>query len=1175
MFQLDAQSPGGVSSGATNQMWLDANQLTLNNGDPVVSWTDMSVAGNDATIAFPVRQPTFNTAQVNGLPSVVFDGSDFLQTTGIAAMNVGTITQFVVFDGSPANHNGVMLAGRYTEHSQFVMNYRANGNIRTWVIQPPNTTNGNITAINSSYQVLSGVWDAGTGDVTSYKNGTSFGTNNGATTAPTGNAYYRIGANSAGASYFFNGGIAEAILYSSVLNSAEKNIVDNYLAAKYNLPVANDYYSFEATHGRDLVGVGQESDGSNTTAIGGGILQLSNPTTFVDGDYVMAGHDGAILTPANTVDVPVVGNVRFDRVWRVDIQGGTETVDITFDLSTVSLGAPAGYRLLVDADGVFATGATQTAGVYNVPAQTVTFSGISLTAGQYVTLMNNSTAIQSTGVTTDWHTTTTWDCGCIPVLGNQVTILAGHTVDINGTDAQAGALTIDATGILTFSGGDKLTLDGDFTNNGSVTAGLGEFDFTSTAAQTISGATSFYDITINNAAGVTVSSGPNGIQGLLDVTSGTITTGGFVTMLSNSSGSGAIKNPVAGIIVGDLTVQRYVNESNKWYLLASPLTDADLEDWNQEFEMQGFPGTEWFPATSSVYFYDETAIVSDWNDGFLMPTSTADIATNGLGWDAYIDDDGIATGPRSIDLTGTPQLGDGITLNGTNSNTLVDPDENGWNLFANPYAAPFTWGNVAKSNVIAGYRKGSTGAFVALNNGSTIATGEGFWVQVNVGGGSMTFDANDVTGTNADTYNQRQSSFTDGDVTYFNLKLIFDSGSEDLIEVGFAPNATNNLDMGKDAIKLNSSNYNNPNLSIEIANRHYARNIFDENVNNLEIPLNIFTEVPVSVTDNYDLVFEGMDDLLKMNKHFQLEDRATGDFYDILGDTTFSMSMFDTVTVTRFFLQVNEPLNIISLADVSCSGAADGKIIVAGNGAGAHTYIWKDGLGNILKTTNNQLGADSLTLLVGDLYSVEIQNNGTYGTTVYDFVINEPTAIASSFSINEDNNMINWGYSNDVDTMQVEINKMISFFNESTGENTYLWDFGDLTSSSQENASKTYFTLGTYKVELTAGNGACDDVSQKYITVNSPTGIEETNLLNNFTVINIENGILVSLNNEDSKDVSFSIINSLGQEVFSKDVNAEINHQERIKLDNAQGVYLVTVRDSKNTKTKKIVLSKK
>ena len=445
----------------------------------------------------------------------------------------------------------------------------------------------------------------------------------------------------------------------------------------------------------------------------------------------MACDDGVSLTPINTVHVPhpaLWG--RYGKVLRSDITGTPGMVTVTFDLSAYSIGDPDSNVLLVDADGVFASGAIEYGGIYDAPTQTVSFPNITLADGDYFTLANGAIQIISTGVTSDWHTTTTWNCNCVPGLGTQVQILGAHTVDINGQNAGVGDLIIDGT--LTFLSTDTLVIDENLTNNNTLTSGTGTVSFASTGgAQTIDGTQGFYNLIVNNTSGVSINSGSSTIQGFLDVQSGSFSTNNSVTMLSTSSGSGALKNPASGSIVGDLTVQRYLDEGDSWYLLASPLTDAIIEDWNTEIEMQGFTGTEW-PDTpnSSVYYYDETATGPTQYDGYKIPSNTTDVLTNTLGWDIYIATDMYGSVPRMIDLTGTPKLGNGIVISGTYTTNLGDPTADGQSLVGNPYQSPVLVGNLTTAGSYdRSYRKITDGSYKVYQNTDIISPGEGFWLH--------------------------------------------------------------------------------------------------------------------------------------------------------------------------------------------------------------------------------------------------------------------------------------------------------------------------------------------------------------------------------------------------------------------------------------------------------------
>src|SRR5690606_32631685 len=129
---------------------------------------------------------------------------------------------------------------------------------------------------------------------------------------PSGSLGVTLAANWTG-NYFLDVLIAEHITYSSALSSAEVNIIENYLAAKYNLTINNDMYAHQATYGNDVIGLGQESDGNNLSAQGTSNLSISI-ASLNDGEYIFAGHNNAGYS-ANIADVPT-NYSRYNQVWR-------------------------------------------------------------------------------------------------------------------------------------------------------------------------------------------------------------------------------------------------------------------------------------------------------------------------------------------------------------------------------------------------------------------------------------------------------------------------------------------------------------------------------------------------------------------------------------------------------------------------------------------------------------------------------------------------------------------------------------------------------------------------------------------------------------------------------------------------------------------------------------------
>ncbi|MDQ3109050.1 MAG: PKD domain-containing protein [Bacteroidota bacterium] len=75
----------------------------------------------------------------------------------------------------------------------------------------------------------------------------------------------------------------------------------------------------------------------------------------------------------------------------------------------------------------------------------------------------------------------------------------------------------------------------------------------------------------------------------------------------------------------------------------------------------------------------------------------------------------------------------------------------------------------------------------------------------------------------------------------------------------------------------------------------------------------------------------------------------------------------------------------------------------------------------------------------------------------------------------------------------------IQFTDQSlNGPTAWFWNFGDLTTSSQQNPNHTYASAGTYSVTLIAMNCISSDTTEFVISI-LPDGIEENSLAGNFS----------------------------------------------------------------------------
>ena len=192
--------------------WWDASQLALADGAAVTSWIDLSGSGNHLGAA--TATPTFKTGVLNGEPVVRFNAAEQMLRT-VATVPLGHI--FLVTRFLPATfptYNGLVtgLAGNdlllvglsgsttWYVHPVAEYTYRLDG-----VVYPPN-------------------WPAPVGGV--------FGCI-GVSRAPAMTSPLQIGQDRGEVSRYWDGDIAEIIVYDRVLTDPERIQVEDYLEAKW------------------------------------------------------------------------------------------------------------------------------------------------------------------------------------------------------------------------------------------------------------------------------------------------------------------------------------------------------------------------------------------------------------------------------------------------------------------------------------------------------------------------------------------------------------------------------------------------------------------------------------------------------------------------------------------------------------------------------------------------------------------------------------------------------------------------------------------------------------------------------------------------------------------------------------------------------------------------------
>ncbi len=210
-------------------LWLDASRLNLDDEDLVYTWADLSGQGNHA-VATAGREPTYLANQLNGRPVVWFNGGGELVTPirPSEADFADGVTVFLVanfFDdgfalgswGDPRLFLGAWEGTDPTEDSGVQSGF---GN--SWERDADSTR-------LQEWRILEMVSDGE--EVVVYDDGEVV--NDYAAIFTGTNQYYLAIGNANGVSRYFEGDMAEVLIYKGALDDQDREDIENYLQDKY------------------------------------------------------------------------------------------------------------------------------------------------------------------------------------------------------------------------------------------------------------------------------------------------------------------------------------------------------------------------------------------------------------------------------------------------------------------------------------------------------------------------------------------------------------------------------------------------------------------------------------------------------------------------------------------------------------------------------------------------------------------------------------------------------------------------------------------------------------------------------------------------------------------------------------------------------------------------------
>ncbi|MCI5056041.1 MAG: hypothetical protein MRY83_08020, partial [Flavobacteriales bacterium] len=465
--------PGGVGAvdgSSALELWLrsdtdveEAASDPAEVGDNVEIWKDQSGNGKDVQNDFG-SNPTYDlTGSTYGID--FSGGSAYLRGSSVIS---GTSARTMVVVAKPSSLSAtssncaVQLApneGAGMGYSLFLEDVGASSGLAVRVSgnKVMNYTTG--TADPTIFSVQSGVGSNVT-DTRFYTDGTEQTTLviQSAAALNTSTLGTIIGGFSSGAdnipenTFDFNGLVYEVIAFSKELNDAERVIIENYVGAKYNESIANDFYSHEGSQGFDVSGIGQEGTDVHTAAMSAQILGVSGASSLdTDGDYLLFGHDNGDVTTWVTTEAPNSGvnTFRIAREWQFDESGTIGSVNVMIDSNNVPV-KPAGYTqyvVWVDADGDFSNGATQHE--LSLIGDYYQASGLTIADNSYITVGVVRPTIEFAQTTSNGFETTnpTIDVSISYAIGEDVTVdytVSGGTATGSGVDytLNSGTVTI-------------------------------------------------------------------------------------------------------------------------------------------------------------------------------------------------------------------------------------------------------------------------------------------------------------------------------------------------------------------------------------------------------------------------------------------------------------------------------------------------------------------------------------------------------------------------------------------------------------------------------------------------------------------------------------------------------------------------------------------------------------
>ena len=642
------------------------------------------------------------------------------------------------------------------------------------------------------------------------------------------------------------------------------------------------------------------------------------------------------------------------------------------------------------------------------------------------------------------------------VLINEGILDNDGTVDVfNGYVGQTG--TLSGNGTHRLSGGNWDNSTGNFIPESSTVEMAGS------SAQTLQGATTYNNLTIENSSGVSITADNHNITNTLTLSAGLFSTNNAVTLLSDASGTGRIAEITGGSVSGNIVAQQYISGNDNWRLLSAPVDGSTLADWSNEFWMSGFTGST-YPSTSftSVYTYDET-IFGDLDQGYSGASDVGNSLTPTTGYIAWVGALPVGSGvTTTLDVTGTVNVGQKIVNVSYTDDPAFDDSNDGWMLIGNPYPSDIDWSKVdiagGVGNFAYVYNPG-TSTYIALDHNAPniIAQHQAFWVKCTDlgGGGTVTFEESDKAA---------------GGIFYKHSNLnslilnVDGMAHHNATEIRLDDNATINYEYNLDAFSWPSTDAGAPNL-MTLANNGFELDI--NTVKDTTVTVSIPVKLTVGLPGNYSISMEDSSAILD-HSCLYLEDLHEGIITDLRLTPNYSFYISDTVTSARFMLHIGGKVTF-NKQNITCFNGNDGQIELEGQGAGPWNYSIINTATSDTSVVENVFTQIIYPELSAGDYEVSIANTDESCATSVNFIsIEQPSELLVLETIVD---VACWGDATGTIDLSIE---------GGTSPYNYLWSNGSTS------LLQTGISGGVYVLSVVDNQG-CE--SEKLITISESSAV--------------------------------------------------------------------------------------